>query len=70
MAFWTWKRWEREIDWMALNGINFPLAFNGQESIWQIVYKKLGLTQNELDEHFAGPAFLAWLVEFNDYPLF
>ena len=28
-AFWTWDRWEREIDWMALNGINIPLAFVG-----------------------------------------
>ena len=28
-AHWDWKRWEREIDWMALNGINMPLAFNG-----------------------------------------
>lgn len=26
---WDWSRWEREIDWMALNGINMPLAFNG-----------------------------------------
>lgn len=28
-AHWDWKRWEREIDWMALNGINMPLAFVG-----------------------------------------
>jgi alpha-N-acetylglucosaminidase len=27
---WDWERWEREIDWMALNGINLPLAFTGQ----------------------------------------
>lgn len=26
---WDWERWEREIDWMALNGINLPLAFTG-----------------------------------------
>ena len=28
-AHWDWKRWEREIDWMALNGINMHLAFVG-----------------------------------------
>ncbi len=28
-AWWDWERWEREIDWMALNGINLPLAFTG-----------------------------------------
>ncbi|XP_068213075.1 alpha-N-acetylglucosaminidase-like [Palaemon carinicauda] len=60
MAWWDWSRWEREIDWMALNGINIPLAFTGQEAIWQRVYTKMGITQEELDEHFAGPAFLAW----------
>ena len=59
-AWWRWPRWEREIDWMALNGINLPLAFTGQEAIWKRVYTNLGLEQQEIDEHFAGPAFLAW----------
>ena len=59
-VWWNWSRWQREIDWMALNGINLPLAFNGQEAIWQKVYLHMGLTQQELDEHFGGPAFLAW----------
>jgi alpha-N-acetylglucosaminidase len=40
-AFWQWKDWERHIDWMALNGINVPLAFTGQEEIWRRVYKKV-----------------------------
>ena len=26
MAFWDWERWEKEIDWMALHGINLPLS--------------------------------------------
>ena len=59
-AWWNWSRWEREIDWMAMNGINLPLAFTGQEAIWQRVYLNMGLTQTELDQHFGGPAFLAW----------
>ncbi|MBR5603388.1 MAG: alpha-N-acetylglucosaminidase N-terminal domain-containing protein, partial [Bacteroidales bacterium] len=25
MSVWTWERWEQEIDWMALHGINMPL---------------------------------------------
>ena len=59
-VWWNWTRWQREIDWMALNGINLPLAFTGQEAIWQRVYHKIGLTQQELDTFFGGPAFLAW----------
>ncbi|KAH9515418.1 hypothetical protein Btru_014406 [Bulinus truncatus] len=60
MAFWNWDRWEKEIDWMALQGINLPLAFVGQEAIFQRVYMRMGFTQSDLDEHFGGPAFLAW----------
>ena len=59
-AFWQWEDWERHIDWMALNGINIPLAFGAQEEIWRRVYRKFGLTNEELAGHFAGPAFLAW----------
>ncbi|XP_055341873.1 alpha-N-acetylglucosaminidase-like isoform X2 [Paramacrobiotus metropolitanus] len=59
-VWWNWTRWEEEIDWMALQGINFPLAFTGQEEIWRRVYTRLGLTEEELDGFFVGPAFLAW----------
>lgn len=60
MVWWNWTRWEQEIDWMALNGINLPLAFNGQEEIWRRTFLKLGVTQDQLDDFFSGPAFLAW----------
>ncbi|XP_045122786.1 alpha-N-acetylglucosaminidase-like isoform X2 [Portunus trituberculatus] len=59
-AFWSWERWEKEIDLMALMGINLALALNGEEAIWREVYRDLGLTEKELEEHFAGYAFLAW----------
>lgn len=45
---------------MALNGINMALAFNGQELIWKRVYSKLGLNDDEINDFFTGPAFLAW----------
>ncbi|ESO95231.1 hypothetical protein LOTGIDRAFT_144735, partial [Lottia gigantea] len=56
----NWTRWERHIDWMALQGINLPLAFTGQETIFQRVYMNLGFTFADLEKHFGGPAFLAW----------
>jgi alpha-N-acetylglucosaminidase len=61
MAWWDWDRWQQEIDWMALNGINMPLALTGEESIWQQVYKKMGFTDNELAGFFTGPAYFSWL---------
>lgn len=60
MAFWDWKRWEKEIDWMALHGINLPLAVVGQECVWKNMLEKLGYTKKEINKFIAGPAFLAW----------
>jgi len=59
-AWWDWGRWEREIDWMAMNGINLPLALTGQEAVMQRVFIKMGLTPAQTAKYFTGPAFLAW----------
>jgi alpha-N-acetylglucosaminidase len=59
-VWWDWKRWEREIDWMALHGINFPLAFVGQEYVWVQTYEKFGLEFADFSDYFTGPAFLPW----------
>lgn len=58
--WWDWKRWEQEIDWMAMHGINLPTAMEGQEAVWQELWKEYGLTNTQLEAHFAGPAFLPW----------
>ena len=58
--WWDWKRWEQEIDWMALHGINLPTAMEGQEAVWQQLWKEYGLTDSQLQAHFTGPAFLPW----------
>lgn len=60
MAFWDWERWEKEIDWMALHGINLPLAMTGVESVWYNVLKKLGYNKEEINEFISGPGFMAW----------
>lgn len=60
MPFWDWERWEQEIDWMALHGINMPLAAVGQECVWKNMLLKLGYDKEEVNRFIAGPAFLAW----------
>ncbi|MDX2413694.1 MAG: alpha-N-acetylglucosaminidase, partial [Bacteroidales bacterium] len=60
MPWWDWEKWEEVIDYMALMGINMPLAPIGQEAIWEEVYKDLGLSDKQLDEFFVGPAHLPW----------
>jgi len=60
MAFWDWQRWEQEIDWMALHGVNLPLAIVGEECVWRNMLLKLGYSEEEVGRFIAGPAFLAW----------
>ena len=60
MPWWHWDEWEHFIDWMALNGVNLPLAITGQESIWYQVWTELGLSDEEVRNYFTGPAHLPW----------
>lgn len=60
MAFWDWSRWEREIDWMALHGINMPLVVPGSAALWRNVLLRLGYNEDEVSRFVAGPGFQAW----------
>lgn len=53
--------WEDHVEWMALNGLNLVLAPVAQEAAWAKVYRQFGMTDDEIDQHFTGPAFLSWL---------
>ena len=58
LAFWQWEEWEPLIDWMALHGVNLPLAMTGQEAVWRAVGKRMGLTEGDLRAFLPGPAYL------------
>lgn len=60
MAFWDWERWQQEIDWMALHGINMPLAATGMEAVWHNVLIRLGYDEADAKRFIAGPPFQAW----------
>jgi len=60
LPWWKWADWERLIDWMALNGVNLPLAITGQESVWYEVWREMGLSDNQIRGFFSGPAHLPW----------
>ena len=60
MPFWQWRDWERFIDWMALNGVNLPLAITGQEAVWYNVWTSLGMSDKQVRSYFTGPAYLPW----------
>lgn len=56
--WWDWAQWEKFVDWMALNGINAPLAVTGQEAVWQAVGRRFGMTEAEIDAFLPGPPYL------------
>lgn len=60
MSWWDFDRWQQEVDFMALNGINMPLALTGQNSVWQNVYRRLGFSNEQLESFFSGPAYFNW----------
>jgi len=59
-VWWNWTRWEREIDWMAMNGINLPLAFTAQEAIWQKVSYEIYQLLNYYFCTLVNICLLAW----------
>ncbi len=61
MPFWKWDDWERCIDWMAINGINMPLAITGTEKVLQAMWREQGFTDEQIRGFFTGPAHLPWL---------
>ena len=62
MAFWTWDRWQKEIDWMALHGINAPLNLVGLDVVTRKFLRELGVSENDINAYIAGPGFIAWFA--------
>lgn len=61
MAFWSWERWEEEVDWMALHGVTMPLQLVGLDVVWyRLLTECYGYTDAEAKAFVAGPAYQAW----------
>lgn len=60
MAWWGWRDWQAMIDWMALKGINAPLAVTGQEAVWRQVLTDFGFSRGQIADFLVGPAYFPW----------
>ncbi|MCF0188829.1 MAG: alpha-N-acetylglucosaminidase N-terminal domain-containing protein, partial [Bacteroidaceae bacterium] len=61
MSFWNEDRWMKEIDWMALHGVNLPLQIVGMDAVWYYMLREqFGFTHAEATAFVAGPAFQGW----------
>ncbi|MCL2119960.1 MAG: alpha-N-acetylglucosaminidase C-terminal domain-containing protein [Planctomycetaceae bacterium] len=43
--FWDWARWEQEIDWMALNGVNIAMLFLDRQAVMHKVVESYGVRE-------------------------
>lgn len=59
-SYWDWNRWEKEIDWMAVHGLNMPLIGGAHEAILARVFHSMGLAEEDVDHYFSGPAHFPW----------
>jgi len=59
-TWWDWNRWQRELDFMAMNGINMPLTIVGLEGVWYYTLLKIGYTDKEARDYLVGPSYFAW----------
>lgn len=49
--FWNWKDWEKEIDRMALSGVNMCPVFTGVESVWMDFLDHYGMTEEQASQY-------------------
>ena len=61
MPWWNWEQWEKEIDWLALNGINLPLMIVGQEAVWVKTLTQFGMTEEQVLDWLVPPSHFPWM---------
>ncbi len=65
MAWWNWDRWERELDFLALSGVNLALIIQGQEQVWINTLKQFGYTDEEVRRWLVLPTHQPWMYMSN-----
>ncbi len=59
-AFFGKEDWQRENDWLALNGVNVVLDLAGQEATWIKFLMELGYPYEDAKDWLCGPAYYSW----------
>ena len=59
-AWWDWPRWERELDDLAMHGVNLALIIEGQEQVWIDALKEFGYTDAEVRQWLVMPSHQPW----------
>lgn len=59
-AWWDWERWQYELDFMAMNGINTPLFTIGLDGVWYNTLLRFGFNDIEARTFLTSPGHSAW----------
>lgn len=65
MAWWNWEQWEKEIDFIAMQGINLALVIQGQEQLWVNTLEQFGFTEAEVYQWLVMPSHQPWQLMSN-----
>ncbi len=57
---WDRKRWERELDLLALNGVRYVLVTSGLEKVWQKFLTDLDYPAEKILRFIPNPCYAAW----------
>lgn len=58
--YWDWQRWQREIDVLALSGINAVLIERGMDSVLYQTFRDIGYSDDEIRRWITQPAHQNW----------
>jgi len=58
--YWDWPRWQREIDVLALSGINAVLIERGTDTVLYRTFRDVGYSDAEIRSWLAQPAHQNW----------
>ncbi len=58
--YWSWARWEHEIDVLALSGINTMLVERGMETVLYKTFRDAGYSDREVRRWITQPAHQNW----------
>ncbi len=58
--YWQWPRWEREIDLLALSGINTLIVERGTAAVLYETFREFGLSDQEIRSWLTLPAHENW----------
>jgi alpha-N-acetylglucosaminidase len=63
MAWWKWADWEREIDYLALNGVNVAQVTPGMEAVFEnVLVNQFGYSASNVLAWLCLPSHLPWML--------